>query len=308
MKPKIAVLIPCLNEELTIDQVVKDFREQLPEAEIHVFDNASTDATRTVAEEAGATVHTEPRRGKGNVVQTMFREVRADIYVMVDGDNTYPPEQVHGLIEEVASGRADMAVGSRLMAADSSFRTLNRLGNRFFLGLINSLFGARLTDVLSGYRAMSRRFVTGVPVLVSGFEVEVEMTIKALERGFRLSEKPARLRDRPRGSHSKLRKFRDGWRILATILALLRDYRPLPTFAGPGLLAVALGLILGVGSGLPALVALGGVFAILAGVVLHTANRRLREVESLTRLQAAPRGRSRKHRAEPQRGRRLPAP
>jgi glycosyltransferase involved in cell wall biosynthesis len=292
MKPKIAVLIPCLNEELTIDQVVKDFREQLPEATIHVFDNASTDATRRVAAEAGAVVHSEPRRGKGNVVQTMFRTVEADVYVMVDGDNTYPAEQVHELIEEVTSGRADMAVGSRFLAPDSSFRVLNRLGNRFFLELINRLFGARLTDVLSGYRAMSRRFVRGLPLLVSGFEIEVELTIKALERGFHVTEKAARLRDRPLGSHSKLRKFRDGWRILSTILGLLRDYKPLPAFAGAGLLAAAAGLCgLGLGGASAALLApallTAGALALVGGVMLHTVNRRFRELECLQRLQAA---------------------
>src|SRR5262249_24487244 len=155
-------------------KVVKDFREQLPDAAIHVFDNASTDGTRRVAAEAGAVVHSEPRRGKGRVVQTMFQAVEADVYVMVDGDDTYPAEHVHELIREVTSGSADMAVGSRLLARDSSFRTLNRLGNRFFLHTINLFFGTRLTDVLSGYRAMSRSFVKGLPVLVNGFEVEVE--------------------------------------------------------------------------------------------------------------------------------------
>jgi glycosyltransferase involved in cell wall biosynthesis len=284
---KVAVLIPCLNEEATIDKVVKDFREQLPEAEIHVFDNASTDATRHVALEAGAVVHTEPRRGKGHVVQSMFRTVEADVYVMVDGDDTYPAEHVHELIREVESGRADMAVGSRLLARESSFRTLNRLGNHFFLQTINVLFGTRLTDVLSGYRAMSRAFVKGLPLLVTGFEVEVELTIKALERGFRIAERPTPLRDRPQGSHSKLRKVRDGWRILSTIFALLRDYRPRFVFGGLGLVLLVLGLLPGQTGLASAALLEAGALALAVGFVLHGVNRRVRELECVTRLQLA---------------------
>jgi glycosyltransferase involved in cell wall biosynthesis len=300
MKPRIAVLIPCLNEEKTIDKVVKDFRCELPEAEIHVFDNASTDATRRVAEEAGAMVHCENRRGKGYVVQTMFETVDADIYIMVDGDDTYPAEAVHDLLSDVAAGDIDMAVGSRFLCPDSSFRFLNHVGNQFFLRVINAIFGTRLTDVLSGYRVMSRRFVKGLPLFVTGFEVEVEMTIKALERGFRIGEKPARLRDRPAGSYSKLRKFRDGYRILWTIFALLRDYKPMTTFGTLGAIAVFLGLLLGmtvaqeylVTSLVPRLpsavlsvgLVLSGLLSIAAGMVLHTVNRRFQEIDHLLRV------------------------
>ncbi len=300
MSDRIAVLIPCLNEERTIDKVVKDFRSELPGAEIHVFDNASTDATRQVAEEAGAVVHVENRRGKGHVVQSMFRAIDADVYVMVDGDDTYPAEAVHELIHEVVSGAADMAVGSRFLAPDSSFRTLNRAGNRLFLHAINSIFGTRLTDVLSGYRAMNRRFVKGLPLFVTGFEVEVEMTIKALERGFCLSERPARLRDRPEGSHSKLRKFRDGYRILWTILALMRDYKPLTTFGTlgglvalsslvPGIAVIEeylrTGQVLRVPSAVLAVgLAVTGLLGVGAGLVLHTVNRRFQELDHLVRL------------------------
>jgi glycosyltransferase involved in cell wall biosynthesis len=300
MKNRIAVLIPCLNEELTIGKVVRDFREQLPEADIHVVDNASTDATRQVAEEAGAVVHTERRRGKGYVVQTMFQTVDADVYVMVDGDDTYPAEAVHDLIQEITSGHADMAVGSRFLAPESSFRPLNRLGNHLFLRVINFIFGTQLTDVLSGYRAMSRRLVKGLPLFVTGFEVEVEMTIKTLERGLRLSEKPARLRDRPQGSHSKIRKFKDGYRILGTILALMRDYKPLTTLGSLGLFILLLSLVPGgavvreyLSTGqvlrLPSVVlaiglALTGMLGLTAGLVLHTVNRRFQELDYLVRL------------------------
>ena len=209
-KKRIAVLIPCLNEEKTIGKVVRDFRRELPEAAIYVFDNASNDATSQQAQQAGAAVRFENRRGKGFVVQSMFQRVEADIYIMVDGDDTYPAAEVHRLIEPVIQGKCDMAVGSRLLSAESSFRLLNRLGNEFFLSVINSIFGTRLTDVLSGYRVMSRSFVKGLPLFVTGFEVEVELTIKALVRGFQIREEATALRDRPAGSHSKLRKFRDG--------------------------------------------------------------------------------------------------
>lgn len=299
MGARIAVLIPCLNEEKTIDKVVKDFRCELPEAEIHVFDNASTDATRRTAEEAGAIVHSENRRGKGYVVQTMFEKVDADIYIMVDGDDTYPAEAVHELLGDVAAGEVDMMVGSRFLCPDSSFRLLNHAGNQFFLRLINAIFGTRLTDVLSGYRVMSRRFVKGLPLLVTGFEVEVEMTMKALERGYRLGEKPARLRDRPEGSFSKIRKFRDGLRIFWTIFALVRDYKPMTTFGALGGAAVVLGLLLGMTvvkeylatalvPRLPSAVlsvglVLAGMLTITAGMVLHTINRRFREIDHLLR-------------------------
>jgi glycosyltransferase involved in cell wall biosynthesis len=299
MNARIAVLIPCLNEEPTIDKVVKDFRCELPDAEIHVFDNASTDDTLRIAEEAGARVHLENRRGKGHVVQTMFETVDADIYIMVDGDDTYPAEAVHSLLRDVAAGDVDMAVGSRFLCPDSSFRPLNYAGNQFFLRIINAIFGTRLTDVLSGYRVMSRRFVKELPLFVPGFEIEVEMTIKALGRGYRLQEKPARLRDRPEGSCSKLRKFRDGCRILWTIFALVRDYKPMTTFGALGGIAVMLGLWMGmtVGKGpvitslasghLSALLSLGavlsGILAITAGIMLHVINRRTQEIDHLLR-------------------------
>jgi hypothetical protein len=307
MNARIAVLIPCLNEEKTIDKVVKDFRCELPDAEIHVFDNASTDATPRIAEEAGAIVHRENRRGKGRVVQTMFETVDADIYIMVDGDDTYPAEAVHNLLADVLAGEVDMMVGSRFLCRDSSFRPLNYAGNQLFLRTINALFGTRLTDVLSGYRVMSRRFVKELPLFVTGFEIEVEMTIKALGRGYRLQEKPARLRDRPEGSCSKLRKFRDGCRILWTIFALTRDYKPMTTFGILGGIAVFLGLWMGMMAGkepvaaalasgsLSALLSLGlvvsGMLAITAGMMLHILNRRFQEIDHLLRAARKSEGR-----------------
>jgi glycosyltransferase involved in cell wall biosynthesis len=307
VRNRIALLIPCLNEEKTIDKVVKDFRYELPDAEIHVFDNASTDATAQLAAEAGAIVHRENRRGKGYVVQSMFETIDADIYIMVDGDDTYPAEAVHDLLEEVDDGNADMVVGSRFLDADSSFRMLNRMGNQFFLHAINFIFGAQLTDVLSGYRVMNRRFVKGLPLFVTGFEVEVEMTIKALERGYRLVEKPARLRDRPTGSYSKIRKFRDGYRILWTIFALMRDYKPMTTFGTAGAVVGFLGLLLGLSivqehfhtgavtrlasAVLSVGLVLSGMLSTAAGLVLHTINRRFQELDHLVRVQRSSIGR-----------------
>src|SRR5690349_15715262 len=170
MNAKIAILIPCYNEELTVGQVVREFREQLPNSDVYVFDNNSSDHTVDAAIAAGAKVAFEPRQGKGYVVQTMFREVDADIYVMVDGDNTYPPSEVHKLIAPVAAGTADMAVGSRLTnRSDSEIRALNRLGNRFFRRIINLIFKVELTDILSGYRVFNRKFVKTIPIFGGGF-------------------------------------------------------------------------------------------------------------------------------------------
>ena len=291
----IAVLIPCLNEEKTIGRVVRKFRDQLPQAQIHVFDNASTDETAAEARLAGAVVHREERRGKGFVVQSMVREVEADVYVMVDGDDTYPADRVHDLIRPVVERRADMTVGSRLQCASSEFRQFNRLGNQFFVHTINYIFGTGLTDILSGYRAFSRRFVKELPIFVTGFEVETELTIKALERGYVVQEVPTTLAPRAEGTHSKLRRVHDGLRILNTIVALVRDYRPLTVFSllsaclFLGMLVAAVPALLAGGSAslTGALFAVGfGVTAVmmaLAGMILHTINRRLQELEYVNR-------------------------
>jgi glycosyltransferase involved in cell wall biosynthesis len=297
--PHVAVLIPCLNEEKTIARVIQDFRRELPQASIHVFDNNSTDQTVAEATGAGAIVHSEPERGKGNVVRSMFRKVVADVHVMVDGDDTYPAEAVHQLIEPILRGEADMVVGSRFLAADSEFRLLNRAGNQFFLWLINTLFHGKLTDMMSGLRAMSSEFVETVDVAVPGFEVEVEMTIKALQKGLRIRETSAVLRPRPEGSFSKLRRFRDGFRILRTVISLLRDYRPLLFFSAAGvawsalaLLPMAVGMIAASTAGAGLLtwcsiaatvvwMMVGGCLAV--GMGTEVVNRRLRELEQVVR-------------------------
>ena len=208
-----------------------------------MFDNNSKDQTAAEAARAGATVVRERRQGKGYVVQSMFREVDADVYVMVDGDGTYSAASVHDLIRPILTGEADMVVGSRLHAGSrSDFRPLNRLGNRLFLVLMNAIFREQLTDLLSGFRAFSRRVVKGLPLSGGGFEVETELTIKALHRGYRIVEVPIGLTARPAGSHSKIRHFRDGIVIINTIFALFRDYKPLTFFGSAGLVLTRLRL------------------------------------------------------------------
>lgn len=295
---RILVVIPCLNEEQTIVKVVNDFRLHLPEAEVVVYDNHSTDRTYQLAQQAGAQVYCEMRRGKGFVVQSMFRDLDADIYIMVDGDDTYPAERVRALLEPVLNGQADMTIGSRITpGASSQFQLLNWLGNYFFLHLINLIFGARLTDILSGYRAMNRRLVKSLPLFERGFGIEAEMTIKALERGFRLQDVPVDLRARVEGSYSKIRIVRDGLRILLTIFALFRDYKPLTFFGGLGLLFFSGGSLLAFAALLDfmqsaanlallatvsgIMLAVGGMLNIGIGLILHTLNRRFQEMEHL---------------------------
>lgn len=293
---RISILIPCYNEERTVAKVIHDFRAELPEAGIYVFDNNSTDKTVEIAEKAGATVRYEKRQGKGNVVRSMFREVDADIYVMVDGDGTYPPHSVHELIKPILNGSADMVIGSRLHAmSESNFKALNRIGNRLFLLLLVFVFGVRITDLLSGYRAFSRRLVKNLPVLSHGFEVETELTVKSLERGYRVLEIPVNLSPRPAGSKSKISIFRDGLLIFNTIFALFRDYKPLTAFGLIGLLLAAAGFIPGlivvaefistqyithVPSAILAVgLVLSGLFVAFTGLVLHTITRRFQEID-----------------------------
>lgn len=300
-KPSIAIIIPCYNEEITISQVVEEFKAQLPEADIYVFDNNSTDKTVERANAAGAIVMHERRQGKGYVVQSMFRQVQAEIYVMVDGDGTYPAAEVKKLIAPLLVGEADMVVGSRLHdQSESQFNVLNRLGNRLFLSVLNSAFKVRITDMLSGYRAFNRRFVKGIPLFGGGFETETELTIKALERGYRIVEVPVDLTRRPDGSFSKIRLLHDGVRILSTILALFRDYKPLTFFGAVGLFFMLLGLVPGcvviyefIKTGLvprlpSAVLAVGleltGMLALTVGLVLHTITRRSQEFEHQMKL------------------------
>lgn len=291
-----AVLIPCYNEEKTIASVVNDFRAQLPEADIYVYDNNSTDRTVAEAEKAGAIIRHETRQGKGNVIRTMFREIDADIYVMVDGDGTYPSDMVHEIIRPVQEKRADMVIGSRLHdASESSFKVLNRLGNRLFRFVLNLIFRVRITDLLSGYRAFSRQVVKGLPLLSSGFEIETELTVKSLERRYRITEVPINLSTRPEGSTSKINIFRDGFLIMNTIYSLFRDYKPLVAFGSAGLLFITCGLVPGlvvvsefistrVITRVPlAILSVGlilsGLLVAFIGLVLHTISRRFQELD-----------------------------
>jgi glycosyltransferase involved in cell wall biosynthesis len=295
-RPAIAILIPCYNEELTIGDVVQQFRAELPDAAIYVFDNNSTDQTVTKARAAGATVCHERRQGKGYVVQSMFRRVDADVYVMVDGDGTYPPFEVHKLIQPVLSGDADMVVGSRLhKESQSQFDPLNRVGNRLFLSVLKLTFKTQIADMLSGYRAFSRKFVKSLPLFGGGFETETELTIKALKRGYTIVEIPVNLARRPAGSYSKIRVAHDGMRILHTMVALFRDYKPLTFFGALGLILICLSLVPGVivivefvRTGqvprLPSAVlavglVLAGMLSITIGLILHTIARRSQELE-----------------------------
>ncbi|MDT5156290.1 MAG: hypothetical protein QOC99_1656 [Acidobacteriota bacterium] len=295
-RSRVAVLIPCYNEEPTVARVVESFRRELPGARIYVFDNNSTDRTAEEARRAGALVFNERRQGKGFVVQSMFRQVDAELYVMVDGDDTYPAEAVHRLLAPVVAGEADMAIGSRLHSESrSQFKQLNRLGNRLVRSTLNFIFRVRLTDILSGYRVFNRKFVKGLPLFGGGFEIETELTIKAVGRGFRLVELPVNLTDRPEGSHSKIQFMRDGFLILNTMLALFRDYKPLTFFGSVGLLLILLALIPGalalfefvsagaVPRAATAVVAVGlfmcGLLSITAGLILHSIARRSQEFE-----------------------------
>lgn len=293
---KIAILIPCHNEELTVAEVAAGFRAELPQAEIYVFDNNSTDHTVERAMAAGATIFSEARQGKGFVVQSMFRRVEADVYVMVDGDGTYPAAEVRRLIDPILKDEADMVVGSRLRPGTSSeFRSVNRWANRLVLSLLNSMFRVKLTDILSGYRAFNRKFVKTIPVFGGGFEIETELTIKAVARGFRIVEIPTTLTARPQGSHSKIRLFRDGFLILNTILALFRDYKPLTFFGTTGLTLIVLSLVpafslimefarhRAIARPVLAVVAVGvflcGLLSLAVGLVLHSIARRSQELD-----------------------------
>jgi glycosyltransferase involved in cell wall biosynthesis len=226
---KAAVLIPCYNEAATIAKVVADYRRLLPEATVFVYDNNSSDGSAEAAAAAGAVVTPEYRQGKGFVVRSMFREVDADIYLMVDGDDTYAPEDVVALARPVSEGHADMVIGDRL--SSTYFRENKRLGhgmgNRLVRWLINSIFDAHISDIMTGARAFSRDFVKSFPVLSAGFEVETEMTVHALDKDFLVVEMPVTYRDRPEGSASKLNTLPDGARVLKTVIALFKDFRPL---------------------------------------------------------------------------------
>lgn len=229
----IAVLIPCYNESKTIAKVVADFRQVLPEAQIIVCDNNSKDGTDEIARAAGATVIYEYKQGKGNAVRKMFREIDADCYIMTDGDDTYPAEYARQMADMILTGKADMVNGDRLSATyfNENKRPFHNAGNKVVRNLINYIFHGRIKDIMTGYRAFSRQFVKGFPVLSKGFEIETEMTIHALDKNLKIQEIPVDYRDRPEGSVSKLNTIPDGIRVLRTIARLFRDYRPLSFFS-----------------------------------------------------------------------------
>jgi glycosyltransferase involved in cell wall biosynthesis len=292
---RIAILIPCHNEAATIAKVVAEFRAAVPAASIYVFDNASTDGSAKLAHAAGAELRHVAALGKGNTVRAMFRDVEADYYLMVDGDDTYPAAQAMQLLEAVKAGQADMVIGTRMEQHEStSFRRFHSFGNHLVRRLISGLFAASLQDVLSGYRAFSRRFVKSMPVMSRGFEIETEMTVFALAHGYMLHEVPITYGTRPEGSHSKLSTFGDGLKILKTILFLYKDLRPLRFFTSIALMCIALGIGFGsvvVGefantglvthpstAVLAVALTLSGLLSLSTGLILDTVNRRSNEL------------------------------
>ena len=245
---KIAVLIPCYNEAKTIEKVVKDYKKELPEANIYVYDNNSKDGTDEIAKKAGAIVRYEYKQGKGNVIRSMFRDIDADCYLMIDGDDTYPKENAKEMCELVLNGKADMVIGDRLSSTyfTENKRPFHNLGNKMVRFLINKLFKNNVKDIMTGYRAFSYEFVKSFPVLSKGFEIETEMTIHSVDKNFKLIEVPVTYRDRPEGSVSKLNTYSDGLKVLKTIATLFKEYKPQAFFNLVAILFLLLGLILGI--------------------------------------------------------------
>lgn len=245
---RVAVIIPCYNEAVTIAKVVADFRSALPGAPIYVYDNNSSDETAKLAKESGAIVRHEPRQGKGNVVRQMFRDIDADCYLMVDGDDTYPAEAAAALAAPILSGEADMTVGDRLSNgtyAEQNKRAFHGFGNDLVRTMIRWIYGYSFDDVMTGYRAMSRPFVKTFPVLSEGFQIETELSIHAVDRRWRIADVPIDYRDRPEGSESKLDTVGDGVKVVCAIASLFKDYRPLKFFSLIALVLALVGLILG---------------------------------------------------------------
>ena len=246
---KTAVLIPCYNEELTIEKVIKDFKKELPDADIYVYDNNSKDKTAQIAKANGAIVKHEYRQGKGNVVRSMFRDIDADIYVMVDGDDTYPAEEVHKLIKPVQEGRADMAIGDRLTNGTyqkENKRHFHEFGNNLVRKSINVLFNTKLKDIMTGYRVFNKVFVKNMPVMSPKFEIETEMSLHALDKKFIIEEIPIVYRDRPEGSVSKLNTVSDGMKVIKAIIKMFKDFKPRQFFWVIALIFVIIGLIVGI--------------------------------------------------------------
>ena len=246
---KVAVLIPCYNESKTVKKVVEDFRKALPEAAVYVYDNNSTDGTGDLAREVGAIVRHEYQQGKGNVIRRMFREIDAEVYVMVDGDDTYPAEAAPELLAPLVADEADMVVGDRLSNGtygEENDRAFHGFGNDLVRVLIKWIYGFEFSDVMTGYRAYNAVFAKTMPVLSPGFEIETELSIHAVDKRWRIAEVPIDYRDRPEGSESKLDTFSDGCKVLLMILSLFKDYRPLALFSWVSLLFCVLGLVAGV--------------------------------------------------------------
>lgn len=303
--PRVAVLVPCFNEELAVPKVVADFQAVLPGATVYVYDNNSTDRTVEVARGAGAVVRRETRQGKGNVVRRMFADIDADIYLLVDGDATYDAPSARAMIDRLIDDRLDMVVAARVEEVREAYRRGHRTGNRLLTGFVTSTFGRSFTDILSGYRAFSRRFVKSFPVLSRGFEIETELTVHALELELPVAEIPAPYYARPEGSESKLSTWKDGLRILFTIGNLYRSERPLAFFSAIGiaLALVAVGLAIpifitfleeGLVPRVPTAILSTGLMllaflSLVAGLVLDTVTRGRREMKLLAYLaQRAP--------------------
>ncbi|MHC5534453.1 glycosyltransferase family 2 protein [Priestia megaterium] len=245
---KVAVLIPCYNEEVTIGKVIDDFKRELPSADIYVYDNNSKDRTSEIALEHGAIVKKEFKQGKGNVVRSMFQEIDADCYVMVDGDDTYPAEFVHQLIEPIRNREAHMVIGDRLSNGtylEENKRAFHNFGNNLVRSLINGLYKSNIKDIMTGYRAYDKLFVKSIPVMSPGFEIETEMSLHALDKRFRLKEIAIDYRDRPEGSESKLNTFSDGFKVLRMIFTLFKEYKPLQFFSIWTVLFIVAGLAVG---------------------------------------------------------------
>jgi glycosyltransferase involved in cell wall biosynthesis len=301
---RVAVLVPCLNEEAAVASVVASFRKALPSAEIYVYDNNSRDRTAEVAREAGAEVRRERRQGKGHVVRRMFADVDADVYVLVDGDATYDAASAPRMIEKLINEHLDMVVGLRIDQEQAAYRLGHRIGNRMLTGFLSSVFGQAFKDILSGYRVLSRRFVKTLPVLSDGFEIETELTVHALQLAMPVAEVETPYYARPKGSVSKLNTWWDGFRILSTILKLYRSEKPLRFFTVIGifLALVSIGLAIpilvtyleeGVVPRLPTAVLSTGlmivaVLSISSGLVLDTVTRGRREMKLLAYLSQLP--------------------
>jgi len=302
-QPRIAVLLPCFNEEAAIAATVKGFRSALPGATVYVYDNNSTDGTAKAAAKAGAVVRNERQQGKGHVVRRMFADIDADVYVMADGDLTYDPKAAPRMVDQLLADQLDMVVGTRRHDAKEAYRGGHVLGNKLFTGLLAGLFGRSFSDIFSGYRVFSRRFVKSFPVLSSGFEIETEMSVHALELRMPVGEIETSYAARPEGSHSKLSTFGDGWRIFKTIVTLYRIERPVLFYGAIGALLVIAAILLsiplvvtylhtGLVPRVPTAILVTGmtiiaVLCFFAGLILDTVTRGRREVRRLAYLSLA---------------------